>query len=391
MRRVAASAAVTLAFTGLILYGHPFRIANKVLSSLFGMGDDTAKVEEVFRDSGTQEITAGADPYTSLEALHRRWAASKPDRTLVVIGNSQTYAVVLAPGETPPASPPKTYVDRIAEISAAAGGPAVYRLSAPNLSYLEVLWYVTYLTTVSNLRPSEIVLQLNYESFRKTGIRDGMLGLLRDPEFATGVQEAAVSAYFYGAAFGQAMKRYEETRRKAESLLGGRPGRSSSHSAPPYGVRMEAVVRRVLESNGIQARKHEAKGDILNLLYLLRVYFLRITPTTPRPLSGAAYEASLSALNAIAEKCRDNGVDLALFLAPQNPAARLWRTEEDRERYRGAAQGLAARYGLKLVDLENSIPKDDWGVWIDGPDPIHFGLRGHMQMAAVMMKTGLFH
>jgi hypothetical protein len=46
---------------------------------------------------------------------------------------------------------------------------------------------------------------------------------------------------------------------------------------------------------------------------------------------------------------------------------------------------------LKLVDLENSIPRDQWGVWIDGPDPIHFGLRGHVQMADVMMKTGLFY
>jgi hypothetical protein len=381
---------VTLVLTGLILYGRPFQIAGQALSSLFGMGDNTAKVEEVFRDSGTQEVTAGGDPYRSLEALRRRWAASKPERSLVVIGNSQTLSVVLAPGEIPPTMPPKTYVDRIAERFAAAGGPAVYRLSAPNLSYLEALWYVTYLTTVSNLRPSEIVLQLNYESFRKTGIRDGMLGLLRDPKFARVVQEMAGSGSLYGAAFGQAVKRYEETRRKAESQRDGKR-EGSGHPALLYGERMEAVVRRVLESNGIQAKKHEAKSDILNLLYLLRVYVLRITPTTPRPLSGAAYEASVSALNAIAEKCRDNGVDLALFLAPQNPAVRLWRTKEDRARYRNAAQGLAARYGLKLVDLENSIPKDEWGVWIDGPDPIHFGLRGHMQMTDVMMKTGFFH
>src|ERR1017187_8195614 len=390
MRRIAAGAAVTLALTGLILYGGPFRIAGKALSSLFGMGDNTAKPVEVFRDSGTQEVTNGADPYTSLEELHRRWAASKPERSLVVIGNSQTLSVILAPGEIPPASPVKTYVDRISEISATAGGPAVYRLSAPNLSYLEALWYVTFLTTVSDLKPSEIVLQLNYESLRKTGIRDGMLGLLRDPKFARVVQEAAGSASSYGAPFGQAMKRYKETRRKAESQQDGRAERSG-HSALPLGAQMEAVVRRVLESNGIQAKKHEAKGDFLSLKYLLRVYFLRITPTTPRPLSGAAYEASVSALNAIAERCRDNGVYLALFLAPQNPTARQWQTEEDRERYRGAAQGLAARYGLKLVDLENSIPRDQWGVWIDGPDPIHFGLRGHVQMADVMMKTGLFY
>jgi len=42
------------------------------------------------------------------------------------------------------------------------------------------------------------------------------------------------------------------------------------------------------------------------------------------------------------------------------------------------------------VDLENSIPGDMWGVWIDGPDPIHFGRAAHKRMAELMSTAGLF-
>jgi hypothetical protein len=68
----------------------------------------------------------------------------------------------------------------------------------------------------------------------------------------------------------------------------------------------------------------------------------------------------------------------------------MWRTEADRDRYRGAAQALSSKFGLRLVDLENKVPAEQWGVWIDGPDPIHFGLKGHETMAAAMLSSGLF-
>jgi hypothetical protein len=308
---------------------------------------------------------------------------------VVVIGNSQTYTVILARGETPPSSAPKMYVDRIAERLSSDAHTAVYRLAAPNLSYSEALWYVTYLTSAFALEPSDIVLQLNYESFRKTGIRDGMLSLLVDTTFARVAKERAGSTSSYGAVFGQAIKRYEEQGHKAKRL-GDTKGEQRSGNTPHFGVKMEARVRHVLSSTGLEAKNHEAKRGLLQLIYLLRVYLLRITPSTPRPLGGVAYEASVSALDGIAETCRRKGVNLALFLAPQNPAARLWRTEADRELYRSAAEALARRYGLKLVDRENSIDADNWGVWIDGPDPIHFGLRGHVQMAEALISAKLF-
>jgi hypothetical protein len=30
-----------------------------------------------------------------------------------------------------------------------------------------------------------------------------------------------------------------------------------------------------------------------------------------------------------------------------------------------------------------------WGVWIDGPDPIHFGRAGHARMAELLIADGL--
>ena len=189
----------------------------------------------------------------------------------------------------------------------------------------------------------------------------------------------------YGATFEQAIRRFHELESKTNSAR----QQASLVGTQSFGQQAESSLRASLEQLGIGTEKHEAKGEFLNLLYLLRVYLLKITPSTPRPLGGAAYEGSLSALNAIAQQCQAAHIELRLFLAPQNPGARLWRTEADRERYRGAAQRLAKDYGLRMVDLEKSIPAEQWGVWIDGPDPIHFGLKGHETMAAAMLASEL--
>ncbi len=384
MRREFATVVVCVVLTGAMLHGHWLGLAAKGISRVFGGGDEAAALKQYVRDGRTQEVSNGADPLPSLRELRDYWKVGKPGRTVVVMGNSQTFSVILAPGELDPGGPVRTYVD---QMGSRLGETGVYRLSAPNLSYAEALWYVTYLASVPGVKPSDLVLQLNYESFRKTGIRDGMLGLLKEGRFAAAAGETAGTPTPYGATFAQGMRRFRELEAKAADGPG---AAGPSAAVAGFGGRAEAAIRSRMDERGFGAEKHAAKGEFLNVLYLLRVHLLKITPTTPRPLAGAAYEGSVSALDAIAEACRRAGITLRLFLAPQNPVARMWRTEADRDRYRGAAGRLAARYGLKLVDLENSVPAEQWGVWIDGPDPIHFGLKGHETMAGAMLVSGLF-
>ena len=48
---------------------------------------------------------------------------------------------------------------------------------------------------------------------------------------------------------------------------------------------------------------------------------------------------------------------------------------------------MAVLHNLQLYDFERSIPNSYWGVWIDGPDPIHFGRNGHSLMAKVIIEN----
>jgi hypothetical protein len=129
------------------------------------------------------------------------------------------------------------------------------------------------------------------------------------------------------------------------------------------------------------------KGDFEGLLYRARVFFLHIKPTTPRTLSNATLVLNRSALEDIAELCRGRQIDLVLINAPQNPSALLYKTAADRNLYEDTIHSIAALHNLPFYDFERIIPTSYWGVWIDGPDPIHFGRHGHDLMAKVMIEN----
>ena len=45
--------------------------------------------------------------------------------------------------------------------------------------------------------------------------------------------------------------------------------------------------------------------------------------------------------------------------------------------------------GQAYYDFEDSIPGPMWGVWVDGPDPIHFGRAAHHRLADLMFEQNV--
>src|SRR6185436_899951 len=84
----------------------------------------------------------------------------------------------------------------------------------PNISYMEAVWYLLYLSSHDERKPVRFILQLNYDTFRKTGVRDGMLEMLKDSGFQTAIRSEIESRKPYSATFEQALKRYEELSQK---------------------------------------------------------------------------------------------------------------------------------------------------------------------------------
>src|SRR5262249_7444631 len=165
-----------------LLVGDPFLVAKDLAARLSGPVREDAMVTNVYQDPATQEVTNGAAPLSGLTRLESQWCNTSDASRYVLMGNSQTFTILLAPSDASATATERTYPDQIIDRAAAHGRPVQgYRLAAPNLSYAEVLWYLQYLLARKCMAPARLIVQLNYESFRKTGIRAGMLELLANP------------------------------------------------------------------------------------------------------------------------------------------------------------------------------------------------------------------
>jgi hypothetical protein len=383
----------TAVLTVSLLLLHPFAHIRHTLVRVAGIGREGAAVENLWTDPETQEITNGQYPRSGLERLRAQWRQSPNVKRMVVIGNSQTMAIVLATDEEATRGLERAYPDIAFDALREHGHPvAGYRLAAPNLSYMEALFYVDYLLATADLRPARVVLQLNYEGFRKSGIRDGMLELLADDDFFRVAQEEARRPVAYAATFQSAIDRFLAREAKAGSAGGVSADATRTGLAESFGAgnRIESATRQRLAVFASWRARRQAKSDLVETLYLLRVYVLRITPTTRRSIGGATLAQNHSAIDRIGRLCRDNRIELIPFNAPANPLLPLYRTAEDRRRYHDLVSRFGGEYGTSYLDFENAIPQRDWGSGEDGPDPIHFGRSGHQLLAKLMVESGVF-
>jgi hypothetical protein len=381
----------TLFFLVLLIAANPFQRTAQLLDRLFGAAPEWTLVNKVYIDPQTQETSRGENPIPSFKRLSEYWSQHPAARHVYLIGNSQMYTVLLAPGEQLATTPEKTYPDFLNDFYRNQNARVeIYRLAAPNITYMEVLWYLVYLTQHPTLEPNTLVLQVNYETFRKTGIRDGMLGMLDEPKFAAGVAELAAGGRPYSNIFLMALQKRREQLAKLgtapdnTAAIGSRTGIAESAG---IGNAVETHFRNWLEHLAGFSRRGQIKGDLEGLLYRARVFFLHIKPTTPRTLTNATLVLNRSALEDIAELCHGRRIDLVLINAPQNPSALLYKTAADRKLYEDTIHSIATLHSLPFYDFERIVPTSYWGVWIDGPDPIHFGRHGHDLMAKVMIEN----
>jgi hypothetical protein len=380
-----------VALSGLLVLD-PFRILEEVFAKMGGGGREDAMVSSLYINPETQEVSNGANPLESLRKLETEWCGAKDPTRFVLFGNSQTYTMLLAPQERVSREEERTYPDLLLDRLRGEGNDVWgYRLSAPNISYMEVLWYLHYLLARPCLLPNEIIVQLNFENFRKSGVRAGMAELLKDPEFAGAVEAEAQSSAPYAATFQQAIDEYKSQSAQEKGAETGTPAASKTGVSISHGIGgpVETWVRQVLDLSSRFRARTRFKAELLNAMYLARVHLLGIKPTTKRSIGGATLTVNISSLERIGELCQQHGIRIVFFNAPQNPTAPLYRTEQDRQRYVQIVNALSQKYAWRYVDFENSIPSNMWGVWIDGPDPIHFGRAAHRRMAELMSTAGL--
>ncbi len=362
-----------------LLSSAPFQAARQRLDAVFGAEPAWTQVTHLYQNPEIQETSHGEQPVHSLSTLASSWGKPGRVRRILFMGNSQMFAVSLAPGESAPKREEMTYTDIVAEHYRHGGmrNVACYRLAAPGMTYTEMLWYLTYFLNEPDLKPEMLFVQVNYQAFWNGNIRDGMLPMLgSNANFRTQIQRMASDGNPYSSDFIDALRRYD-----GESAL-------QSVTAPWYqpGIQIESRMRDLLREVPAFDTRHLHKDSLMDLLYSGRVYLLHLKPTTARSITGARLSRSQGALERIVQLATSEHVTILLFNSPVNPGVSLYRTEADRKRYRDFLLRIRQRYQIGLVDLECEIPAPLWGRWMSTPDPLHMGRGGHQKMAEMMIR-----
>ena len=354
----------TLLLTAALLWIDPFARVNSVLDAAFGAAPRWTQVTNLASDPRIQDIYHGEHPLTAFQSAGEYWRTQPGKRRVVLIGNSQMFSLSLAPGELPKSSLEHTYPDLVmARLE--SQGVLTYRLAAPGLSFCEALYEIDYFLGHPGLRPSLVLLQVNYQALWNSGIRESLLELLDDPRFRQQATRRAESGKPYADDFAFALRKYDE-----RATRSGSEGPVKQHG---FGSSAESFTRRELPAVPIFRRRPEVKDSFEEMLYRARIYFLRIKPSTARSIIGPQLIRSKAAVEAIAESCRNSGVRLAIFTAPVNPAVSLYGSSDDKSRYETFVRTIAERYHLAVADLESSVADKLWGRQLNVPDPMHMG------------------
>ena len=394
MKKVGTAVGLPLITLGLLAglaAVRPFGCANNVLDRLFHGAPAWTQVNNLYRDPGMEDQSRGEDTAHSLDTLAAAWRERPPAKRVYFMGNSQMHSLSLGPGERPLDEPEHLYFYQIAE--ALHGRPdaaqvGLYRMSWPALSYAEALFTLNALACRPELKPDRVVLQVNYQSFRQAGIREGVLDMLADPCLRGRVEALSRQPRAYADAFADALRRYADRKRRAAA--GASPASAGTTGVPQdVGGLLERRARAGLEHVSTFRERLVNKDDLLDMLYRLRLYVLQVKPSTARPLLGGAWQQNQEALEAIAELCQDQHVDLALFNAPLNPKVKLERTPEDRRIYDDMLRSYATRHHLRIVDIERAVPAELWGKQYNVPDPMHLSRAGHRETARLLLQSGI--
>jgi hypothetical protein len=383
--------AITLVLLVGLLRSNPFGAACDGLDRLFGAPPKWTQVTNVYRNPKTQEMTHGDDPTASLDGLKQYWHQFPGAGRIVFIGNSQMHTISLAPGEPPPSTPEKTYVDLVMDmVRRVQPDELLYRLSSSGMSYPEVLWELNFMIDDPDLRPKTVILQMNYQSFWTGNIRDSMLPMLAHPPFRARIEALATSGRPDAQAYEDALHRYDQVEESDQTKLNAASNAGLTSVFVPHltpGFAMETRVRTWLDEVEPPAQRADLRESFEDFLYRGRLYLLQLKPSTARSIDGSRLFAAQSAVDSIAELCNANDVHLILFNAPVNPNVALYRTSKDREAYQRFVANIASRYNLPLFDFENTIRAELWGHLLNGPDPLHMGRAGHQQMATQMIQA----
>ena len=153
--------------------------------------------------------------------------------------------------------------------------------------------------------------------------------------------------------------------------------------------RFEHFLNNALESCcELWRSRPEARGQLMNSLYVWRNFLFGINPSTKRKIIRGRYQDNISALAAILEDASQYGISVFIYIPPIRNDVQIPYDESEYRSFKVEVKLLADRYGARFENLEDLVPAKYWGrkdsTSISGDaelDFMHFQAGGHKLLA----------
>jgi hypothetical protein len=136
----------------------------------------------------------------------------------------------------------------------------------------------------------------------------------------------------------------------------------------------------------VHARKLLNNFLMINVLYEARNKILGIKNTSKRPIIQGRYNVNRELLLLMIDVAAKHGVRFIMYINPLNPQADNPYVPAEYAAFKIWAKQTADSLGVPFANLENEVPKDDWGLFLGGPDFKHFKGAGHRKTAEAVVR-----
>ena len=249
-----------------------------------------------------------------------------------------------------------------------------FGLAAPNLDNEEAVLLLLATLAKPQTHPRAFLYGVCFDKFRNVDLRPGYLSLL--------AADSAVQSLWRSACAPKLAARYPVACEKmARSLESARD--TATADPDDFEHHLRNSVAKVVPA--VRSRT-ELNGFLTSKAFELRNWLFNIKPTSKRPIIASRYELNQQFLGMLAELARVNGVEPIFYVIPLNPLADNPYIPEQYQQFKTWLAGFVEERHISFANLENEVPSQHWGEFMDGPDFKHFKGEGHRITAAAILR-----
>jgi hypothetical protein len=255
-------------------------------------------------------------------------------------------------------------------------GSRVFGLAAPNLCNEEAVLLLLASISDKDRRASAFIYGLCFDKFRNIDLRPGYQRLLcQRPDLRTSWMDIAKR---YRAEFPLAANKMETTLKKASE--------EAEQTEKSFEYELRTALSRTVP---IIQNRRELNAWFQLQLYSLRNKIFNIQANSKRPQIKSRYLLNRQFLELMIAVAKRAGAVPIFYIVPLNPLAENPYISSEYEEFKSWVEELAKTHQVPYANLEDIVPKEEWGEFMGGPDYKHFRGAAHCLTAEELVRR--FH